>query len=83
MAPAITAPEESVTWQYQQPLPGEYIVRVDARSLCGDGSAPWEVTAERLGTPLGDVRGIATLDDVRQFPHGSGAGVLALRFTVP
>ena len=77
------APEESVTWQYQQPPPGDYIVRVDARSLCSDGSAPWEVTAERQGTSLGDVRGIATLDDVQRFPHGSGAGVLVLRFTIP
>jgi hypothetical protein len=59
---------------------GEYIVRVDTRSLCGDAGASWYVAAYRSGQLLGAARGISTVDDVELQPHGAGAGVTALTF---
>lgn len=73
-------PNEHVIWQMPPPA-GAYIVRVDARSMCGAASAAWYVAAYRNGELLGAARGVATQDDVLQ-PHGAGAGVLALRFTL-
>lgn len=77
-------PSEHVIWRMPPPT-GSYVVRVDARSMCGGPAAAWYVTAYRnttsLGTLLGAARGVATGDDVLQ-PHGAGAGVLALRFAL-
>lgn len=61
------------------PPPGTYTVRVDARSMCGDASAPWHAAAYRDGQLITAARGVALPDDVLQ-PHGAGAGVLAFRF---
>jgi hypothetical protein len=60
---------------------GEYVVRVDARNLCGDASAAWMVTVMSHGEVIaGPARGIATPSDVTYEPHGAGAGITALRF---
>lgn len=74
-------PSEHVIWRHPPP-PGDYVVRVDARSMCGDASAHWYVAAYRGGELLGAARGISTPADVLE-PHGRGAGVLALRFALP
>jgi hypothetical protein len=62
--------------------PGEYVVRVDARSMCGDASASWVVTVTSQGELLGTAKGIATASDVSYEPHGAGAGITALRFSL-
>jgi hypothetical protein len=71
-------PAEHVIWTMPPPA-GNYVVRVDARSMCGGASAAWYVAAYRNAALLGAARGVATDGDVIQ-PHGAGAGVLALRF---
>jgi len=73
-------PAEHVVWVVPPPA-GDYVVRVDARSMCGAPSAAWYVTAVRDDTLLGAARGVATDADVQQ-THGAGAGVRALRFTL-
>ena len=85
-------PREDVVWSQHMTASGttidpivpsgEYTVRVDARSLCGDASAPWGLTVYSQGEVIGAARGIATPDDVAYQPHGAGAGVTALRFTL-
>jgi hypothetical protein len=85
-------PAEHVIWKPRtnnagmtfQPVipPGTYTVRVEARAMCGDASAPWYVTVYHEGALVASARGIATLDDVQQ-PHGKGAGLTALTFTLP
>ena len=62
--------------------PGEYIVRVEPRSLCKDASAAWLVSVFHQGALVGMARGIATPWDVDYGPHGPGAGVTALRFSL-
>jgi len=73
-------PAEHVIWTMPPPA-GTYVVRVDARSLCGGPGAAWYVAAYRNTTVLGAARGVATDADVQQ-AHGAGAGVLALRFAL-
>lgn len=74
-------PREHVIWQ-KPPPSGKYIVRVDARAMCGDASSAWYVYAKRGDMLLGAARGVATYDDTL-LQHGAGAGVLALSFTLP
>ncbi len=62
------------------PPDGDYIVRVDARSMCSDASTVWTVKAYRSDQLFATARGISTPDDVLD-AHGEGAGVLALRFS--
>jgi hypothetical protein len=80
-------PSEHVIWSVPPPG-GDYVVRVDARDLCGAGSQAWEVAVYRCPgavleacTLLGAARGVALPADVLE-PHGAGAGVLALRFAL-
>lgn len=73
-------PAEYVIWT-QQPPPGAYVVRVDARTMCGDAVASWSVAAYRGGELIGAARGASFPADV-QLPHGPGAGLLALRFSL-
>ena len=84
-------PSEDVVWSEHmgatgpvEPIvpPGDYTVRVDARNLCGDGSAPWAVTVtvEGQAEPIAAARGIATAYDATYEPHGAGAGITALHF---
>lgn len=74
-------PREHVIWSMPPPA-GDYIVRVDARSTCGDASAAWYVAVYRSGDVLAAARGVSTPADVLE-PHGQGAGTLALRFSLP
>lgn len=72
-------PREYVVWQMPPP-DGDYVVRVDTRSMCSDASAAWRVTAYRSGALVGSAAGIATPGDVL-LPHGDGAGALALELS--
>ena len=74
-------PAEHIVWAMPPPA-GDYVVRVEARSMCGGPSAAWSVSAARNDQLLGAARGVATDGDVAFQPHGAGAGVLALRFTL-
>ena len=86
-----TSPSEHVIWQ-MPPQPGEYIVRVDTRSMCGAASANWYVEAYVLGADgamelVGAARGTATpadtLHGLDQLGLGrAGLGVTALRLTL-
>jgi hypothetical protein len=75
------APAEHVVWQMPPP-PGDYLVRVDTRSLCGAPTATWAVSVQYGDQILASTRGTSLPDDVLQ-PHGPGSGVLAARFTIP
>lgn len=80
-------PNEHVIWTMPPP-PGDYIVRVDARAMCGAPAAAWHVSAKRNDDLLGAVRGVATPGDVVPDPSEpqplsrAGQGVLALRFSL-
>ncbi len=80
-------PRETIAWTMPPPA-GEYVVRVDARSMCGAPGQPWAVMAYRNGELVGGARGFAAPADVRGDAadplgeHGLGAGVLALRFSL-
>ena len=64
----------------QPPPPGDYTVRVDASSLCGQVDAQWRVTARTAdGTLQGFAQWEATDADTRG-SHGAGAGRLAFTF---
>jgi hypothetical protein len=60
---------------------GQYIVRVDTFSLCGQVDAQWRVRVFTQGaaSPILQAFGESTDTDTR-FPHGQGAGVQALVF---
>ena len=67
------------------PPTGEYIVRVDAFSMCGQASAQWTVTVTGTDPTLvlpNPATWQATDTDTR-YPHGAGAGRLALDFHLP
>jgi hypothetical protein len=61
---------------------GQYTVRVDTPSLCGQPEANWTVKAVLEGKQIGEASGVA-LDANTIGTHGLGSGVLALQFTVP
>jgi len=73
--------QEDVYWTVPPPS-GHYIVRVDAFSLCGEFEADWTVGAVLEGNAVGSAFG-TMLDNDTRFPHGPGAGLLALEFDVP
>lgn len=87
-----TLPSEHVIWTTRStntcmptaPVmpPGTYTVRVEARAMCADADAPWYVAVYHQGALIAQARGVATPDDVQQ-PHGKGAGLTALTFTLP
>jgi hypothetical protein len=65
------------------PPSGDYVVRVDANSLCGQADAQWQVTAATAdGTELGFAQWEAIDADTRG-SHGVGAGRLAFDFSIP
>jgi hypothetical protein len=69
------------------PPDGQYTVRVDAASLCGQSGAQWFVSATGYdaygnGTLLDWAQWQATADDTRG-PHVAGSGRLAFTFTIP
>ena len=87
-----SAPSEHVVWTTRMTTtcpatapvipPGKYTVRVEAHAMCDDASAPWYVAVYHEGALIAQARGVATPDDVQQ-PHGKGAGLTALTFTLP
>lgn len=82
-------PAEHVVWS-QPPPAGSYVIRVDARAMCGEAIAHWNVaaylrsggTGDDADVLIGAARGVASAPDTLQ-PHGRGAGILALRFDLP
>lgn len=72
---------ESVAWP-SSPPPGHYVVRVETASLCLAASARWTVEARVQGEVVGRSSGASTPESTR-FPHGLGAGVLALELDLP
>ena len=71
---------EDVVWPEDAPR-GPYVVRVDARSLCGETSAPWRVEVYWQGALLASAAGTATAADTR-LAHGTGAGTKALEYAI-
>jgi hypothetical protein len=72
--------KESIVFK-DPPPSGQYIVRVDAFSMCGQASAQWKVTVtDMLGNVVNPATWQATDADTRG-EHGLGAGRLALDFT--
>jgi hypothetical protein len=68
------------------PPPGDYTVRVDTPSLCGQADAQWTVSATLTdanmnSTSLGFVQWEST-DASTRGPHGAGSGLLAFTFTI-
>ena len=80
-------PFENVIWT-RPPPSGAYLVRVDARAMCGAPAAPWSVSAYRGGQLLGSATGLSTIEDTQPPPgeteplSRAGQGVLALRFSL-
>lgn len=72
---------ENVIWKDAAP-PGNYLVRVDTFSLCGEAFASWAVEVRRAGVVLARAKGRSGPTD-EQMPHDRGAGVLALDVDVP
>jgi len=69
---------------FSEPPPsGDYIVRVDAFSLCGQSDAQWTAFANTPDGPIGaTARWEATDTDTRS-SHVAGAGRLAFQFSIP
>jgi hypothetical protein len=68
---------------YAQAAPaGTYLVRIDPWSLCGETHANWVVEVRRQGELVARTAGELVTSATRG-PHGPGAGLLALTFTVP
>jgi hypothetical protein len=72
---------ENVVWAVAAPA-GDYVVRVDTFSLCGNSAARWTVEALLDGVSLGKAEGEA-LASSQRFSKGKGSGLTALSFTVP
>lgn len=72
---------EDAIWPNRPPS-GQYTVRVDAASLCGQPIADWNVRVLLHGKQIAQASGVAT-DAATRGSHGAGSGVLALQFTVP
>ncbi len=72
---------EDVLWP-DPPPSGQYIVRVDAPSLCGQPIANWTVRVVLEGNAITQASGVA-VDADTMGSHGVGSGVLALQFAVP
>jgi hypothetical protein len=74
--------QENVVWGGAPP-PGNYIVRVDATSLCGEIDAQWQVDVFLGGDPLPVHTALGeAIDSDTRFSHGQGAGVEALEFSI-
>ena len=75
--------EENLVWGAAPPS-GQYIVRVDTVSLCGEPDAQWQVDVFKDGdaTPINAAYGEAGDADTR-FTHTQGAGLQVLSFTLP
>jgi hypothetical protein len=72
---------EDAIWPHPPP-PGQYIVRVDTPSLCGQPIANWQVKVVLEGKQVANASGVSVSADTLG-SHGSGSGQLALQFSVP
>jgi len=72
---------EDAIWPSAPPQ-GSYTVRVDTASLCGQPIAHWTVRVLLQGAQIAAAAGTAVDADTIG-PHGAGAGVLAVQFSVP
>jgi hypothetical protein len=78
-------PREHIVWGMPPPS-GHYVVRVDARDMCGAPVGAWYAFAARGGGIVAEVRGVVTLEDVQPTVDQkgrAGAGVLAFEFDLP
>ncbi len=66
----------------QAPPPGDYTVRVDAFSLCGQPDAQWVVTATAADAGEIALAQWEAIDADTRGSHAAGAGRLAFTFTV-
>lgn len=66
----------------EAPPSGDYTVRVDAASLCGQADAQWKVTATTADGEIALAQWVATDSDTRG-SHAAGAGRLAFTFSIP
>jgi len=78
--------QENVVFQVA-PVPGDYTVRVDTPSLCGQSNAQWVATAKLTDadmnvTVINSAQWEATDADTRG-SYAAGAGRLAFKFTIP
>ena len=71
---------EDAIWP-NPPPPGQYTVRVDTPSLCGQPIANWTVKVLLYGGEVAVASGVS-LDADTMGAHGSGTGQLALQFSV-
>ncbi|MGD0675052.1 MAG: hypothetical protein ABSC94_06500 [Polyangiaceae bacterium] len=71
---------EDAVWPNRPPS-GEYTVRVDTPSLCGQPIANWKVRVVLDGNQIAESSGVA-VDADTMGSHGAGSGVLALQFNV-
>ena len=74
-------PREDVTWSMPPPA-GRYLVRVDARAMCGAPVAYYYVAIHRGDAVVASAAGVATPDDALA-PHGAGAGQTLLDVVLP
>jgi hypothetical protein len=72
---------EDAVWPHTPPS-GQYTVRVDTPSLCGQPIADWTVEVVLEGSTIAQASGVALPADTMG-SHGLGSGVLALTFAVP
>jgi hypothetical protein len=72
---------EDVIWP-SSPPPGEYLVRVDTASLCGESIANFQVRVVLEGVVIASASGVS-LDSDTWGPHDRGAGELVSSFDVP
>jgi hypothetical protein len=71
---------ENVIWPVT-PEPGQYVVRVDTFSMCGEVTANWRVYVFINGVEqVGLGRTGQSMDVDTRYPHGTGAGVQAVVF---
>jgi hypothetical protein len=71
---------ENVIWPVT-PDPGQYVVRVDTFSMCGEVAANWRVRVFINGIEQAALgRTGQSMDVDTRYPHGTGAGVQAVVF---
>ncbi len=67
----------------EPPPSGNYTVRVDAFSLCGQADAQWQVTAATPDGPIVTPAQWEAIDADTRGTHGVGSGRLAFSFSIP
>jgi hypothetical protein len=72
---------EDAIWP-DEPPSGQYTVRVDTPTLCGQPIANWQVKVVLRGRTIAESSGVSVDADTLG-THGTGSGQLALQFSVP